>query len=449
MIGTATQLVSESFLDVVIGGPSDYNDTGGVYILPGDKFSSLDGLDGSEDGVIDYYRCLRNQDCLSIRSAEEDHGLGTSAELVSNFFGASETSLVVSTTTGETRRNEREGVPMSYILSLSAIKAVLANATDSALDVSDITEEANTISIYPEQDVIDRADGRTVLMRLPDLDQDGRDDFVISLPNRDFVYLIMSSDVSAADSADGESDRKVDLASIYEQTGSYRFSGFGYQKSQLTGHARFGATMNSSQPRYLALTEGSTSYLVNTGSLQELDAADDETDGKISQIVPNPDSNIWSFPDMRSVFVCHANDSTKPSRVVATNLANPTTNRNFRDLRVYSVELDKLAELDAGDGTVNGVVDLDSALADGVEDQWRIEIGRYNLDETRLHVGCAGDLDKDGLQDYVISIKQYVFDEVGHRTSVILLMAADLALIDELDDNVDQRLDVSILWPGA
>lgn len=449
VIGTAAQLISESFLDVVIGGPSDYHDTGGVYVVPGDKFSALDELDGSEDGVIDYYRCMRNQDCLSIRSTEEDHGLGTSTELVSNFYGASETSMIVSTTTGQTRRNEREGVPMAYVLSLSAIKTVLADATDSALDVTDIAEEANTISIYPEQDVIERADGRTVLMRLPDLDQDGRDDFVMSLPNRDFVYLIMSSDISAADSADGESDRKVDLASIYEQTGSYRFSGFDYQKSQLVGHARFGATMDSSQPRYLAFTAGGVSYLVNADSLQELDAADDETDGKISQIDPNPDSNIWSFPGMRSVFVCHANDSTTSSRVIATTLEIPRTNRTFRDLRMYSIELDKLADLDAGDGSANGAIDLDSALADGVEDQWRIEFGELGYGVTGLHIGCAGDLDKDGLQDYNITIQQHIFDEVGYRTSVILLMGADLALIDELDDNLDNRLNVSILWPDT
>ena len=449
VVGTATQLVSESLLDLVISGPYDYRGTGGVYVVPGDKFASADGLDGAQDGVIDYYRCIRNQDCLAIGSLEDDHGLGTSVELLTNFFGSSETSMVLSATIGQTRRNERDGIPMAYVLSDSAIKAEWAATSDFVLDVAEVADRTNAISIYPEQDVIFAIDGRTELMRLPDLDQDQRDDFVISLPNRDFAYLIMSGDINAADSADGESDRKVDLESIYEQSGSYRFSGFDFQKSQLTGQARFGETMPRSQPRYLAFTSGTTSYLVNAGSLQGLDGSDGETDGKISEINADRDENVWSFPDMRSVFVCHANDSTTSSRVVATNVEIPRTNRVHRSFRMYSVELDKLAELDAADGNPNGSVRLDSALADGIENQWRIEFGELAHGLAGLHVGCAGDLDKDGLQDYTITIKQWISNETGYRTSVTLLMGADLALIDELDDNLDQRLNVSILWPGA
>ena len=116
---------------------------------------------------------------------------------------------------------------------------------------------------------------------------------------------------------------------------------------------------------------------------------------------------------------------------------------------MYSVELDKLAELDTADGNANGAVRLDSALADGVENQWRIEFDELALGLTGLHLGCAGDLDKDGLQDYSITIKQNVSNALGYRTGVILLMGADLALIDELDDNLDHRLDVSILWPNT
>lgn len=447
VIGTAVQLLSDSSLDVVIRSPSDFHDTGSVYVVPSAKFLSLDGLDGSEDGVIDYYRCVNNGDCLSIRSTEDEHGLGTSVEVLDNFFGGSEASLVVSTTTGQTRRNDREGIPMTYVLSASAIKSALNESEDSVLDVSEFNDRANTISIYPEQDVIDLADGRTVLMRLPDMDNDGRDDLVISLPNRDFVYVVMSGDINSADTADDETDRKVDLASIYEQTGSYRFSGFDYQTSQNTGHTSYGRSMPGSLPHYLTIRDGYTSYLVDVASLPGLDGEDGEVDGKISQVSPDRDSNVWRFPGIRSAFVCHDEDPMKSPRVVASTIEVPRARSIYGDVRMYSIEAAKLSELDDADGNPDGTINLNEALSEAPENQWQILFGELAQNLIGLHIGCAGDLDEDGAQDYSITLKQDLLFGMEYRTSIILLMDADLALIDELDGSKDNRLNVSLLWP--
>lgn len=114
---------------------------------------------------------------------------------------------------------------------------------------------------------------------------------------------------------------------------------------------------------------------------------------------------------------------------------------------MYSIDLAKLGVLDSLDGNLNGRINLRQAASAGSIDHWFIQFGDLGWNPRGVHIACAGDLDKDGQQDYSVSLKhERSRNRAEYRSTVILLMYADLGMIDGLDGDVDQNLDVSVLW---
>ena len=179
-----------------------------------------------------------------------------------------------------------------------------------------------------------------------------------------------------------------------------------------------------------------------------LDAEDDESDGVIDQISPNVESDVWSFPGIRGMFVCHENDASKSPRIVASTIPVPHAWPTYSDFYLFSVELSELGKLDSADGNSDGTLSLRDAITPDLQNQWIIRFGHLAEGMSGLHVECIGDLDQDGAQDYAITIKQEKYPGPEFRTNMILLMNSDLGLIDELDGSKDNELDVSRLWPN-
>ena len=449
VLGYSAYLSSETHQDLVISGPTDFQGTGGSYMVPSSAFIARNNEDGERNGLVDYYECVKHARCTAIRTREAEHGLGTSVTVVNNYFGVSKSSLVLSTSDHETRRPSvrREGIPMVYIVSTDVIRSKLANAGDATLFVDDLMSDSQVIAIYPELDVFDQGSGKTTVMRLPDFDNDKIDDLVISQPNRDLFYIVASSDIRPADQADGDADGHIDLESIYAQPGSFKFTGHSFPQSDFTGTAGLDQTPGSIPLDYLTVRRANTTYLIKGDQLLMLDEADSASDGEIQSVSTDTDLGIWALSGIRSAFVCHEDMLTKSSRVLASTISVPQVFPTGRELLVYAVEVAKLADLDTADGQTDGRIRLNRSFNQGLENQWQIRFGHLANSIGGLHIACAGDLDQDGNQDYSITIKQSRPGTYEYQTTVLLLMFADLDLLDGLDGRKDYSVDVSVLWP--
>ena len=436
---------------IFVRGPFDFGGSGGVYLITDSQLGPADTLDGSTDGIIDYYRCVQTNTCKAVYSTVENHAFGSSTEFLQNFGGTDETSMLISTYYSQTREGDRDGVAMAYVIPEAAIEQTFATSSNARLELDEVLKQSGTVSIYPEQAALGADQGVAVVHHTTDLTHDGRDDFVISQPNRQRVFIVDAASVSAADADDGTTDGEVDIQRIYRQPGSYKFDGFNYQASQLPNVRPVIQTGDSQPTEYLTLMDSDHSYLVNTSELATLDAADQISDSTIRSISGDVDKQIWKFSQMRSVTVCGSTDLSKPSQILASMHASPNLGYTNNTFKLYVVDEDKLVEMDAADGTADGELSLIRQSSEEIDGQWEIHLGKMH-DHTiqDMSFACACDLDKDGVADVAITFRQQRDGEdANYRTVTFLLMSPDLRLIDELDGTRDRKLDLSILWPEA
>lgn len=452
--GNVADLDKDGSTDLVISSPLDFDRYGAAYLVYGSDFDGKDAADGMSDHIIEYNRCIANNECVRITADLSVDFLALSSTIVENFVGSNEISMVLTTGTGLPRSPTANGVGAAYILSHTAIKAAV-DASDedddepSKLLLEEILAQDKGVVLYPESIAIDPEFGaaRSDVSRIPDRDGDGNYDLALVHPDTQMTYFLASGDFAAADEADGALDEAVDLADYYTQPSSYRIDGYEYQVGNANGIAPLGlgAYAKGEQSDYMAFvkdldSDQPTSYLLDTSKLSAYDAADGEVDSIIASIEPSDQVDSWKFSGLPLLSVCGTNSA------LALNIEiDPITDEPR--VHIYAVDLGTLDELDSADRQADRSISLSDSLEAGVDDLWKIDLGHLAENFFEISIDCAGDLDLDGSRDYIFAITTLhdTLDEL--RTDIILLMHSDLATIDDLDGTKDFKVDISRLWP--
>ena len=285
-----------------------------------------------------------------------------------------------------------------------------------------------------------------------DVDGDGRGDFLFGLVlerpddgRNPAAYLIAGVDLAAADAADGERDRALDLDAIADQPGSWRFIGEG-------GGDRAGASMAGAgdidgdgkselligAPFHDATPDSpqnGAAYLLSAADLGAADAADGETDGTVELAHVAARNKSWKFVGASSFDQAGS----------AVGIAGDLNGDGLSELlvgapgydggkgAVYVISPGLLTELDSDDGAADGVIDLSRVAARA--GSW-VLVGENAGSGTGANP-LAAHTDLRGNAGLIVSAPGYRPDLGDEAGAVYLVSGVDLAAADEADGTAD------------
>ena len=233
------------------------------------------------------------------------------------------------------------------------------------------------------------------------------------------AYLVSLDDLTAADTADGQTDHVVDLARIAGQTGSWKlFNGI---YGDWARNAVATASGDGGSGGWLILA----SDVASASDLTAADVADGSLDGAVdlSHLVEQP--NSWRV-GMPQVIPVGDNDGDGGDDLVGVaserlgaiaylfspaRLADLDTENRPADRLVDSLELDEIGAI----RTIYGIK----------------RHGEFSS-------STAGDTDGDGLADILLGDPGPSTDR--GNGSVYLILAADLAALDRVDEAMDRQM---------
>ena len=431
---------SDGVLDILIVNPFANDLTGSITILYGGGWPDIDAADGVHDHEIDLVTCVANDGCANIRSTSEGHGFGFYATLIGDYLSSGEVGMTIGTISSESRRLGQAGLGMGFVIPHGSVTEASKN-DDGSYHLSTLTDSLGW-TFYPEFDPFLPGLELNLVGRIPDIDRDGTDDFVIHrlVSTTARIYFIGSSDVEAMDGADFTNDRKVNLINARRQPSSYRLDGFQVSPNAFLG-SNLHESLNGEKSAYwLPIIDAefpNRTTLIDLRALETHDRADGTADG-IVEMLDSDGNAAWEFRQTGNLLLCKPESSEGRIRGVFS----PTTSANEPwHLKLFDAR--NLAELDV-DAT--GIIDLAAANAAGVSDTWVVSFGPLmSSDPISPTFSCAGDLDGDNSEDVAITFSESANDM--SRTQVILLMSSDLERLDQLDGTQDLQVDVSLLWP--
>lgn len=447
---TVGDLNRDGIHDIVILDHMSYGHSGSLTLLYGGDWSEIDDADGMLDGQIDLHTCLQRDSCTGVRSSEVQHGFGVNATLVANFSATSDVALTIGTITARSRRIGRSGVGATYLLPHEAISTITAS-DDGTVLLDALTGDARSWSFYPEFDTFIPNIGIALVSRIPDLDRDGIDEFLVNntqtRPPR--IYVLASTDLSAMDAADSDSDRNVNLGRSYGEPNSFRIDGYLLHPASLLTSTLSESTDGSDRSFLLPLIEGSNirrrAHLVDLRELEVHDRADGTANG-IIQSFEGGENGSWEYPGISNLTVCKPETGTGGVKALASSRDPASVVPLANGFELYVFDTTDQPTLDLLDSQPDRNIDLKNANEAGHEGVWHVSFGSLATHSQSALFTCLGDLDGDSHEDILITLVDRNGAET--RTRVILLAYADLATLDQVDGEANMRVDISMMWPN-
>ena len=444
---TVGDLNRDGIQDLVIVEPLSYRGSGSLTLVYGGNWSDIDSADGNQDGQIDLHTCTQGEFCTRLRSDETRHGFGLNATLIADFKGSNDVALTIGSLNNRSRRTFREGIGATYLLPHDAISST-SSGDDDAILLETLEEDHRTWSFYPEFDAFVPGISATLVSRVPDVDHDGTDEFMInnSLTTPPRIYVLASSDLEAMDSDDSESDRRVSLTSSYGQPNSFRIDGYLLNPASILSSTLHESTTVNTGSFLLPLIERSNrgrAHLVDLRELENHDRNHGPLDGVI-QSFDHSEGRAWEFPGIRNLAVCKPETSQGRVQALASSLSYSVESPSASGFELFVFDTEELETLDLLDSQADGSISFSHANEQGTEAVWRVSFGGLTMHSQRALFTCLGDLDGDDHEDILITL----FDRDGtkERTQIILLAYADFARLDQLDGNQDMQVDISAMW---
>lgn len=444
---TVGDLNRDGLQDIVIVDPLSYNLSGSLTLVYGGNWSDIDIADGNQDGQIDLHTCIQRRLCTRLRSAESRHGFGLNTTLIANITNPNDIALTIGALAGRSRQIVRSGIGATYLVPYEAIAATVPSGDETVL-LEALESDDRSWSFYPEFDVFLPGIGATLVSRIPDIDRDGIDEFLVnnSLTTPPRIYILASGDLAAMDAEDTESDRKVSLRNSYGQPNSYRIDGYLLNPSSTLTTTLDEATDGNVRSFLLPLVESRSLRRAHVVDLRQLDAYD-RAEGPVDGVIQSFESGAnqaWEFPRIGSLTVCKPETGLGRVQGIASSVNPSVASPLANEFELYVFDTQEHAALDLVDGRPDGSIDLSNTVEQSNDGVWHITFGSLTLHSERVRFGCLGDLDGDDHEDILITLIDR--DGSNSRTRVILLAYADLARLDQLDGEQDKRVDVSMMW---
>ena len=408
------------------------------YIVSGADLLAADAADGVADGVIDLARIASQPASWKLRNYPGGGPVPTTVPADLDGDGTVEFAFA--------QIGSGAGESSGSVQVISADVLPTIDALDGSVD--------GVVGLAARHDhrlwrLLGEAPGNQTgfALSMADFNGDGHPDLIVGAPfvgttrqNQGAVYLLDSADLAAADIADGSVDRRIELARIADQPGSWKLLvdvtnghlGFAIATGDLDGDGRPDLRLSSQSDFGRPRVDNILSGLPH--SLAAMDRADGTADGVVNLTGNQSPGNLQLYGSLtESLFDAVFTDFDGDGRDdIVMGIAN-----NQVSMVAYLIASSTLYG-DRGLATA-GTVHVDDAFARGGSYQvYAPEAQSVNAD---VAIAAAGDIDADGLGDILLAVLPYASTVPAPPAGVAyLVMAADLPLLDAADGRMDGRI---------
>lgn len=474
-VASAGDMDGDGVPDLIVGAvgtdrdPNFEDFAGSVYLLSGASLPQADAADGVADGRIELSVARTQRGSWKLIGEAGGDGAGRAATSVGDVDGDGRSDLAVGAD-GQDAGGENAGA--AYLVASSGVSGADADdgRTDGVVALGNVAAQHGSYKLVGESDY-DRAGAS--LSAAGDIDGDGVADFLIGAigPDPDdevdlrpgAVYVVSGASLAAADRDDGQADGVVGLANLAMRNGSWKLvgeqdydqAGTSVAADDIDGDGLPELVVGA--PGYSEESENCTGavYVVSTKALPSADMADGSTDGVVSlgRIAAEPGS--WKL-------VC--SEDAEDQRVgLSVASAGDIDGDGLADLvigqwailypeSVYLVAAASLTALDEADDKADGIIDL--GKAGDWDGSWKLLAEKvvYGLDRdywptgAGFSVATAGDVDGDGLSDFLVGTNNggRPLDQVEEwvTRAAFLISGGDLAELN--DEYGSERNEINL-----
>ncbi len=450
--------------DWLLGASGRNNTTAAAYLVsPSDLVDLYPG--GSRDGATNIAEILSAAGSWELTAEGQGHDFSAGAKVtrIEDTDGDGKPEFLIGTPWHSEDHDLDAAAPgAAYLVSSAHLTSANAASTGdgSRIELSDLRGKSGAWKFLGEADG-DRA-GASVAAA-GDIDGDGLGDLVIgafghtdSLNDQGAIYLIAAANLSAADRADGRTDRVIRLANVSRQSSSWKL--LGEHENGLAGYSVARSDLNGDGKAELVITAAGVSgspaavYVLPLSELPAADAADGARNGVISLSHVTSLENGWKLEgEDRSYgsavyvdfFIGH--ELIAAPRVVVGDVngdgvqelmvGTPDHYYLGSGSTAYLISAADLASADSADGQLDGEILFANIAAQ--ENSWK-----FVHDDFLTSVAAPGDLNGDGIVDVTMAtIGNPWWDSYG---SLHIVSSGELALADSQDGAAD-----GVIYPGG
>ena len=300
-------------------------------------------------------------------------------------------------------------------------------ADDRDLFPLDSARSALTSYRFVPESTADRTGER--MASAGDLDGDGRPELLIGASQQQpsgAVYVISPADLVTADKADGTRDGEVELRHVSAQQGSWKLLGETGREAG-TALVPLGDLDGNDSLEFAVGAYGFNSgavFIVSGDDLVALDAMDGVADGEVALDTVSSGPGSWRLQGANRTLFGTSVSAAHEAEVGSVLLGQPGRGGGERPGSAHRLDGSGLSELDADDGSVDGVINLGS-------DGGHAYFAGENIADFAGESLAAWDFDGDGEADSIVGAQ---YHDAGQTNTGAVYLVGSRVTTEGLND---------------